>query len=82
MKLINKLICWFFGCIWDQQDTAPLEYLECKRCGGFVQYSDMIGDTRHNRLKEYLLHFFRIFVPGKCIDCGKRYGDHSNCIPF
>jgi hypothetical protein len=80
---VNRWLCWWFGCEGHPQDPSPPEYLECIRCAKIVPYGDMVGDTRHNRFKEFFNYwFYRKWIPSKCCDCGKRYGDHSDCIPF
>jgi hypothetical protein len=82
-RRVMRLLCWWFGCEGDPQDPAPPEYLQCRRCSDSVSYGDMVGDTRHNKFKEFVLYWFwKKWAPDKCIDCGKRYGDHSGCIPF
>jgi hypothetical protein len=84
-RRVIHLMCWWFGC-----DAHPQEYchrndnmFQCVRCGEEASYSDLVGDTRHNRFKECLLYWlWRRWFPSKCSDCGKRFGDHSDCIPF
>lgn len=81
-----KLRCWWFGCKPDPLDYAPPEYLECMYCGECVPYSDLVGDTRHRRLMDWLSrwHWRRVF-PKKCSVCGERYGHKPWCdwkIPF
>lgn len=80
-----KLLCWWFGCEPDyiarayNHDATP-----CTRCGAHdVSYSDMVGDTRHHRFVE-ALSFWKRWLPARCGDCHKRFGDHSKCddIPF
>ena len=73
--------CWLFGCEPHPQDPAPIEHLQCRRCGEVMQYSDLVGDTRWNRVKERAT-FWRDWFPERCFDCGKRYGKHKDCLPF
>lgn len=89
MKRIKRAVCWWFGCI---EDPAAIEVgywpPPCIRCGApDITYSDLIGDTRHGRMMEWirrwvLFGWVRRFVPMKCADCGKRYGPHKDCLPF
>ena len=81
----RRLLCWWFGCrpyfqcSHDQGDATP-----CARCGApDCCYGDMVGDTRHARLKRWLRYWlWRRWVPAKCEDCGKRFGGHDQCLPF
>lgn len=73
---MTNVICWYFGC---KQDNASKDSeFTCGRCGGYVEYSDLVGYTRHRRLMERLFGWF----PKKCNDCGKRFGNHDGCLPF
>ena len=81
------LRCWWFGCSphyecsYNDGDATP-----CKHCGApDVSYSDMVSDTRHQRLKAALhWHCYRRWWPARCVDCGHRFGGHEQCdtIPF
>lgn len=43
-------------------------------CGEWVSYGDMVGDTRHQRLKDALYYWgYRFWWPKKCDDCGRRW---------
>ena len=89
---MGKLRCWWFGCVPDESRVCGCDSdrnydynTPCKRCDCFdVSYADMVGDTRHNRLKEWLRYWlFRRWIPAKCPDCGKRpYKPCDKCIPF
>ena len=81
--------CWWFGC--KPMDTGYSGYKayqnpeqqQCERCGGGVDYSDLVGDTRHNRFAATAKYWlFRKWFPTRCFDCGKRYGNHKDCLPF
>ena len=85
---MNKILCWWFGCKPDFDNKKQIDHYDyaipCKRCGAYdTPYSDWVGDTRHNRFCEIVKYmFFRKWFPKKCKECGKRYGDHGDCIPF
>ena len=92
-KLVMQAICWWFGCDPDHDKCATWRdehdfgvTIPCKRCGALdVKYADLVGNTRHNRVKSWLYWWlFRRWFPKKCHDCGKRFGDHCDCdnIPF
>ena len=77
--------CWWFGC--QPGKSQQIDYndyvIYCKRCGYEADYSDLVGDTRHNRFKTWFKYWvYRKWFPAKCIDCGKRYGSHKHCLPF
>lgn len=76
--------CWWFGCERHPQDWAPPDTSSCFRCGEYVEYSDLVGDTRHYRFMERLRAIGRFFYRPKCPDCGRRFGcDESvDHIPF
>ena len=86
-RLVSRLWCWWFGCESHPQDPAPPEYAHCMRCDECVTYGDMVGDTRHNRFKDWLRrHSWRRLWPKKCADCGNRFKcdesvEHDD-IPF
>ena len=79
---MSRLLCWWFGCV----EHPQAQYHggdNCKRCGQWIEYADRVGDTRHNRLVAKLSYFgFRKWWPSRCGSCGKRFGDHSDCLPF
>lgn len=82
---MRKIRCWWFGCKEEDPEDmlAPPGYKDCVRCGECVEYGDLVGDTRHNRVKGLLRYWlWRHWVPEPCIECGKRFGDHTNCLPF
>lgn len=81
---MRNLKCWLTGCEKHPQDYDP-EHAECVRCGGIVSYSDMVGDTRYNRIKEWCNYWlFRKWIPAKCWSCGRRYkcDESDEHIPF
>lgn len=57
-----RVICWWFGCDpdyekssfgWPEEDGVYI--VPCQRCKNHdTGYSDRVGDTRHNRLIDYL----------------------------
>jgi hypothetical protein len=57
-------------------------------CGEYVPYSDMVGDTRHNRAIDSLhrvwWHIVGRWLPHKCPACGERFKCKTDCdgIPF
>lgn len=75
-----KAICWWFGCSPDL-DRANSNAIPCSRCGAQdTSYEDRAGLTRH---AIFVAKLSATFLPrSKCNDCGKRYGDHSTCLPF
>ena len=76
-----KLLCWWFGCDPEEPSDVPLysgDYyyppLKCKRCRDVVPYSDLVGDTRHNRAKQWANYWlFRKWFPKRCLACGNRW---------
>lgn len=62
----------------------PYHIVPCKRCGAAdTSYADRVGDTRHERFKRFIQYCLHpSWWPMKCVDCGKRFGDHKNCVPF
>ena len=82
-RIVARLRCWWFGHEQHPQDSAPPEEAACMHCGDYVPYADMVGDTRHNRLKDWL-GAWRRWLPAKCPACGARFGHRDNCdgIPF
>ena len=79
------LRCWWFGCEGHPQDPAPPEYLHCAHCDQVVDYSDMVGDTRHNRAKAFAAHWlWRKWWPKKCPCCGGRWrhDETHDHLPF
>lgn len=80
-----NLRCWWFGCERHPDDWSPPDASSCFRCGGYVEYGDMVGDTRHNRMKDRLLSTYRMFWPKRCTDCGRKWracDDSIDHIPF
>lgn len=74
---LDKGLCWWFGCKADGVD------LPCERCGEPVDYGDLVGDTRHRWFVAWLSYWlFRRWWPERCRDCGKRFGEHKDCLPF
>ena len=73
-----KILCWWFGCKPQSEHAPDWSAPPCRRCGGWVDYADLVGDTRHERLKAWLFGWW----PRKCKDCGKRFGNHDDCLPF
>ena len=79
----RSLLCWWCGHEQHPQDSAPPESATCMYCGEPVPYGDMVGDTRHSRTMDGLRYWlFRRWWPARCGDCGKRFGGHSECLPF
>lgn len=87
--LVIRFRCWWFGCEYDEEDEdsyMPIEYMACKHCGGSAKYSDLVGDTRHNRFKAWCYYWlFRKWWPAKCEKCGRRWREcdwDEDHIPF
>lgn len=86
-KFLLKLRCWLFGC-----EAHPQEYchrddnrFDCIHCGEETSYGDLVGDTRFNRLQDWVNYWlFRKWWPVKCSHCGHRFGcDESvDHLPF
>ena len=71
---VRRLRCWWFGCEQHPQDPSPPDSVSCMHCGGYVEYSHLVGDTRHSRFMESCARFsWRMLFPRKCVDCGHRY---------
>jgi len=86
-RLVMRLWCWWFGCDAHSQECYHRDddMFQCMRCGDEASYSDMVGDTRHNRFKNAARYWlWRKWWPVKCCDCGHRFGcDESvDHIPF
>lgn len=80
---MSDLYCWWFGC--DADGRAPVEHATCLRCGEYVTYADMVGETRSYRAKRYLLRAWHFFYPKKCTDCFRRWrkcDETVDHIPF
>jgi len=78
-----RIICWFFGCRPHPDDPAPIEYLECERCGEVMTYEALAGVTRWQAVKDWCEWWLlRRWIPQRCLECGKRYGEHRDCLPF
>lgn len=81
----RRLRCWWFGCEAHPQDPAPPEYLHCMYCDSVLDYSDMVGDTRHNRAKAFATYWlWRKWWPMKCPCCGGRWrhNETQDHLPF
>lgn len=79
------LRCWWFGHEQHPQDLAPPDYATCMHCGEYMSYGEMVGDTRHNRMVDWLRHsLYRRWVPAKCAACGSLFRHRNACdgIPF
>lgn len=83
MNRINRLICWWFGCKPDY-GNAGTSHTPCSRCGEWdIDYAILVGDTRHSHLKDHLRFWlFRLWIPERCRDCGKRRCADDTCLPF
>jgi len=90
-RLVSNFLCWWFGCDPDYDEDrdhpcglSPNYVVPCRRCGAHdTDYADRVGDTRHNRLRHWLRYWlFRRWWPERCCDCGKRFGNHYDCLPF
>lgn len=69
-----KLLCWWFGCHPRPHSFYGARYEICWRCGEEVPYSDLVGDTRHNRAKQWANYWlFRKWFPERCRACGRRW---------
>ncbi len=78
-----RFSCWLFGCKEHPMDPAPIEHLTCQRCGELMTYEGFAGISRWSDFKSNLYwHGFRKWFPERCSSCGKRYGDHYDCLPF
>lgn len=80
-----SLYCWWFGCERHPDDWSPPDASSCFRCGGYVEYSDMVGDTRHHRFMGRLRSIRHFFFRRKCPDCGRRFrrcDEGVDHIPF
>ena len=73
VMFFNKVNCWLNGHSFEGGiDSDPV----CK-CGALFEYDAAINEGARKNVK---IWFSRKF--GKCVDCGKRFGDHSDCLPF
>lgn len=84
-RLAKRLRCWWFGCAAHIQDSSPLDELQCMRCGGVLDYYDLVGDTRHSRFMDFCRQWgWRRLWPKRCTDCGHRFkcDDSVDHIPF
>ena len=93
MKL--PILCRFFGCKPHYQ-TKPMtcaqweaiergdEKVSCTRCG--LVDCDEVNPQYFSPWDSisgwFVYWFYRRWWPHVCSQCGKRYGDHSDCIPF
>ncbi len=83
---LKHIRCWWLGHEKHQQDPTQYEDATCMHCGeqlAYASYSDMVGDTLHNRFFGWLgwlrWSMFRRWFPRKCQECGKRYGHADDC---
>lgn len=78
--------CWYFGHEHHPDDSTPIEAITCIKCGELMSYDDLVGDTRHLRLIDFMRHwFFRKWFPAKCTACGRRWRECDETvdhIPF
>lgn len=92
-RIVIRFKCWWFGCDPDYGNAMSYVaedgcscHTPCKRCDNHhVDYSDMVGDTRHNRFKDAINYWmFRKWWPKKCSNCGHRFRHNDNIdhIPF
>ena len=65
--------CWWFGCAPEPYDYLPPEYIQCRRCGNLINYSDVVGDTRACRTILRLRRWVQIVWPERCSDCGHKW---------
>ena len=91
--IVSRFLCWWFGCDADHDnaqswhDYDHWEYhVPCRRCDcKDVSYADQVGDTRHNRFKNWCNYWlFRKWWPAKCSECGHRFkcDESIDHIPF
>ncbi len=87
----RKLRCWWFGCEAHPQESYYRDdnFFSCIHCGNEASYSDLVGDTRHNRLKEAAQYWlWNRWIPAKCSWCQRRWRScdesmvHGDDIPF
>jgi hypothetical protein len=87
-RRVVRLRCWWFGHEQHPQDYTPPDEATCMHCGEYVPYSDMVGDTRHNRAIDSMhrvwWHIVGRWLPHKCHACGERFKCKPDCdgIPF
>lgn len=80
---LSRVRCWWLGCEPHPQDPAPVEYLDCQHCGERMDYEGLAGINRYSEYTYLFIYWlYRRWFPKPCGDCKKRYGDHSDCIPF
>lgn len=82
---LRRILCWWYG--HDPHYGAyPAGHgaVPCRRCGiTDIGYADLVCDTRRERAWAWLIRWsFRRWWPARCIDCGKRFGRHDDCLPF
>lgn len=70
---MRTLRCWWFGCEREPDDSTPHDYVRCKRCGECIDYSDLVGDTRHKQFMDGFYGAFRTVIPKKCSQCARRW---------
>jgi hypothetical protein len=75
-RFVSRARCWWFGCEEHPQECchSDADMFTCLHCGEEVSYSDLVGDTRHNRAKAWAHYWlWRKWWPYKCADCGGRW---------
>lgn len=82
-----RIYCWWFGCKPHPQDPAPPEHITCFRCSELVPYSDLVGDTRHQRFidgAKSLWYRLTKWWPRYCLICKSRRCDNDidTHLPF
>jgi len=73
---MRGVICWWIGHFPQWQDGRYLDN-PCALCGRILSYDDLVNEGVWQRFVDRFRNRF-----GRCPDCGKRFGDHSRCIPF
>lgn len=71
VKFLGHIKCWLLG--HDQSGN----YYHCDDCNSYVDYHDYVMEGVVQRIEQRLESIF-----GVCKDCKKRFGNHSDCIPF
>jgi len=86
-RLCSRPRCWWLGCEAHPQEYCHRndDWLTCLHCGREVGYGDLVGDTRHNRAKEWARYWFwRKWWPERCSTCGGRWthDETKDHLPF
>lgn len=78
---MKKIICFIFG---HEPEYTGGNNVHCSRCDLWdIPYHELIEGRRFMKAVLFLKYWlYRKWFPAKCFDCGKRYADHSQCIPF